>query len=50
MRHSQHLLVCLGLVAIGVILFAVGAKALVFIPALACAAMMGMMVWMMVRH
>ena len=50
MRHWQHLLACLGFVAIGVVLVAIGAEALAFIPVLCCAVMMGMMVWMMVQH
>jgi hypothetical protein len=44
-----HMLVCGGLVAIGVVLAVAGASAFAFLPALGCAAMMGMMVWMMVR-
>ena len=44
-----HLFACLGLVAAGVILAAVGLDALAFIPALGCVAMMGLMVWMMGR-
>ena len=49
MNHWRHMLVCLGFVALGVVLVAFGASALAFAPALGCAAMMGMMVWMMVR-
>jgi hypothetical protein len=49
MKH-WHMLACLGLIALAVVFVAAGAEALAFIPALGCAAMMGMMVWMMVRH
>lgn len=49
MNHWRHLSICLGLVAVGVMLVAAGADAFAFIPALGCALMMGMMVWMMVR-
>jgi hypothetical protein len=37
------------LVGLGVVLVVTGADAFAFLPALGCAAMMGMMVWMMVR-
>jgi hypothetical protein len=47
---AWHMFACLGLVALAVVLVAVGADALAFLPALGCAAMMGAMVWMMVRH
>lgn len=46
---SWHLLVCLGLVALGVVLITTGASALAFMPALGCAVMMGAMAWMMMR-
>lgn len=49
MKH-WHMLLCAAVVAVGVILAAAGAGALAFIPILGCVAMMGMMVWMMVRH
>jgi hypothetical protein len=49
MNHWRYMLVCLGFVALAVVLVAFGASALAFAPALGCAAMMGMMVWMMVR-
>jgi hypothetical protein len=49
MKH-WHMLVCAGLVALGVVLAVSGANALAFIPAMGCMLMMGMMVWMMVRH
>lgn len=44
-----HMLVCAVLVAAGIVLVATGASALAVLPALGCAAMMGMMVWMMFR-
>ena len=44
-----HLLVCAGLVIVGIVLVTAGADAFAFIPALGCALMMGMMIWMMVR-
>lgn len=46
---NWHMLACLGLVAVVVVLVAVGAGALAFIPAIGCALMMGAMVWMMTR-
>jgi hypothetical protein len=46
---SWHMLACMGLVIAGVALVAAGADALVFLPAVGCALMMGAMVWMMVR-
>ena len=46
---TWHMLVCLALVLAGVVLVAVGANSVAFIPAIGCALMMGMMVWMMVR-
>jgi H+/Cl- antiporter ClcA len=49
MNHWHHMLICLGLVAVAVVLATVGAGAFAFVPALACGAMMGAMVWMMVR-
>ena len=45
-----HMLLCVGFVALGVSLAASGVGALALIAPLGCAAMMGMMVWMMVRH
>lgn len=44
-----HILACLGFVALGAILVASGAGAVAIVPALGCAAMMGAMVWMMMR-
>jgi hypothetical protein len=46
---SWHMLVCGALIVVGVVLVATGAGALVLLPALACAAMIGMMAWMMIR-
>ena len=45
-----HMMLCVGFVALGVVLAAAGAGALALIAPLGCAAMMGMMIWMMVRH
>ena len=50
MNHRHHLLICAGLAIAAVVLVVAGAEMFVFIPALGCALMMGMMVWMMVRH
>ena len=47
--NGRHLLICLALIAAAVALVGVGAGALVVVPAIACAAMMGAMIWMMVR-
>lgn len=44
-----HILICVGFVAVGAVLVATGAGAAAIVPALACAAMMGAMVWMMAR-
>jgi hypothetical protein len=44
-----HMLLCLAFVVAGVVLVAVGASAFAFLPILGCAAMMGAMVWMMMR-
>jgi hypothetical protein len=44
-----HMLICAGLVIVGIVLITAGAQAFAFIPALGCALMMGMMIWMMVR-
>jgi hypothetical protein len=46
---SWHMLVCGALIVVGIVLVATGGGALALLPALACAAMMGAMVWMMVR-
>ena len=49
MKHWHHMLICAGLVAVTIVLVTAGAGAFAFVPALGCALMMGMMVWMMVR-
>ncbi|MGH2576401.1 MAG: hypothetical protein ACRDK5_08610 [Solirubrobacterales bacterium] len=41
---------CGAFAALAIVLAVAGVGALAFLPALGCAAMMGMMVWMMVRH
>lgn len=46
---SSHMLLCGGLAAGAVVLVAVGADALALVPMLACGAMMGAMMWMMMR-
>jgi hypothetical protein len=43
-----HMAFCGVLVIAGIALVAAGAGAFAFLPALGCAAMMGVMVWMMV--
>jgi hypothetical protein len=43
------MLACGGLVAVAIVLVAVGASPFVLILPLGCVLMMGMMVWMMVR-
>lgn len=47
---SWHIAVCVGLMALAVGLVVAGAGAFAFIAPLGCAAMMGMMIWMMVRR
>ncbi len=49
MKH-WHMWLCGAFVALAIVLVVAGAGALAFLPALGCAAMMIMMVWMMVRH
>jgi hypothetical protein len=49
MKHWHHIAICAGLVAIAIVLITVGAEAVAFVPALGCALMMGLMIWMMVR-
>jgi hypothetical protein len=44
-----HVVACLVFIAAGIALVAAGAGAFAFLPVLGCAAMMGAMVWMMVR-
>ncbi len=50
MRHSHMLWFCGGLMVLAVVLAVAGAGAFAFLAPLGCVAMMGMMVWMMVRH
>jgi hypothetical protein len=47
--RSWHLLVCVGLIAVALLIVALGGGSAVLIPAIGCAAMMGVMVWMMMR-
>ncbi len=49
MIQGRHLAICAALVAVAVVLLAIGAGPLALIAPLACAAMMGAMIWMMVR-
>jgi hypothetical protein len=48
MKH-WHLVLCGLFVVAGVVLVAVGAGALSFLPAAGCMLMMGAMMWMMMR-
>jgi hypothetical protein len=48
MKH-WHIGLCVGLMALAAVLAVAGAGAFAFLAPLGCAAMMGMMVWMMVR-
>ena len=45
---TWHMLLCVGLVALAVVL-AISGNAALLIPAIACALMMGAMMWMMMR-
>ena len=45
---TWHMGLCVGLMALGVVLAVVGAGAFAFLAPLGCAVMMAMMVWMMV--
>ena len=47
--HRLHLTICVGLIAVGVGAAAAGFGTLKVLAGAACMAMMGMMVWMMVR-
>ena len=49
MKHGKHMLVCAVFAAAAIVLVSAGAGAFVFVPALGCALMMGMMIWMMMR-
>lgn len=46
---SNHMLICVVLVVAGVVLLSTGAGALAILPLLLCGAMMGGMMWMMMR-
>lgn len=46
---SNHMVICVLLVVAGVALLTTGAGALAFLPLLLCGAMMGAMMWMMMR-
>ena len=45
---TWHMGLCVGLMALGVVLVAAGAGGFAFLAPLGCAAMMAMMFWMMV--
>ena len=47
--HGKHMAVCVGVMVIGGVAALAGLGALRLLAGLGCAAMMGMMVWMMVR-
>ena len=47
--HRVHLAICAGLVVLGIGAAAAGLGALKVLAGAACMAMMGMMVWMMIR-
>jgi hypothetical protein len=47
---SQHMWICGALVAVALVIVAFGGSAYVLIPALGCMAMMGAMMWMMMRR
>ena len=49
MNHMKHMWICVALMIIAIVLVAAGAGTLAFLAPLACAGMMVMMVWMMVR-
>lgn len=46
---SWHMLLCVALIAAGVVFVASGASGLAVVALLGCALMMGAMVWMMMR-
>lgn len=46
---SWHMLVCLGLIAAGIVLVASGAGAITLLLVICCALMMGAMVWAMAK-
>ena len=47
--HWHHIAICVGLVAVAIVLIAAGAGGFAFLAPLGCVVMMGMMIWMMVR-
>lgn len=47
--HGKHIAICVGLMAVGVAAAFAGLGALKLLAGVGCMAMMGMMVWMMVR-
>ena len=47
--HGKHIAICVGLAVVGVGAALAGLGALKLLAGAACMAMMGMMVWMMVR-
>ena len=47
--HGKHIAICVGLMAVGVAAAFAGLGAVKVLAAAGCMAMMGMMVWMMVR-
>jgi len=49
MKQSIYIKLCALFVVTAFVLVAAGVDALAFLPVLACAAMMGAMVWMMAR-
>ena len=52
MTHmASHMRICIGLLAVALLLVAAGGSgAWLFVPAAACMVMMGLMVWTMIRH
>jgi hypothetical protein len=50
MKHSHMLWFCGALMVLAIVLVVAGAGAWAFLAPLGCVAMMGAMVWMMVRH
>ncbi len=50
MQHAHMMWLCGALMVLAVVLAVAGAGAFAFLAPLGCVAMMGAMVWMMVRH
>ena len=46
---SSHMLICVSLLIVAVVLVATGVGFYVFLPLVLCMAMMGAMMWMMMR-